>query len=132
MKKYSLQEWLGKLALSGVLIGLFTVAAFTPEINSLGTDISSQVEIFSAFKSQCVQPVFSSGVEYINLTEPVNGNISKAASSFTNIIPVTYISSAFHTNNQYPGKYIYFSDKVPSKSFRQICLLVDIPPPALC
>ena len=33
MKKYSLQEWLGKLALPGILVGMFTVAAFTPEIN---------------------------------------------------------------------------------------------------
>jgi hypothetical protein len=132
MKKYSFQEWLGKLALPGILIGMFTVVAFTPEINSLGTGIISRGEVFSTIKSQCVQPVFSTAVECVNLAEPVNGNISKAPSSFTNVIPVSYISSAFHMNNQYSGKYIYFSDKVPSKSYRQICLLVDLPPPALC
>ena len=77
MKKYSLQEWLGKLALSGVLIGLFAVAAFTPEINSFGTGISSPDGIISALNSQSVQPVFTGNVEYINLAEPVNGSISK-------------------------------------------------------
>ena len=132
MKKYSLQEWLGKLALSGIIIGMFTVAAFAPEINSPGTDISSQGDIFSVFKSQCVQPVFSSGVEYINLAEPVNGNMYKAPSSSTNVIPVIYLSSAFHTNNQYPGKYISLSGKIPAKSFQQMCLLADIPPPSGC
>jgi hypothetical protein len=132
MKKYSLQEWLGKLALSGILVGMFTVAAFTPEINSLGIGIISRGEVFSAIKTQCVQPVFNTTVECVNLAEPVNGNISRAPSSLTNVLPVSYISSAVHMNNQYPGKYIYLSDKIPSKSYRQNCLLVDLPPPALC
>ncbi|MGP8080343.1 MAG: hypothetical protein ACLPVI_07530 [Dehalococcoidales bacterium] len=132
MKKYSLQEWLGKLALTGVLIGLFTVAAFTPEINSLGTGITTSDGIISALNSQRVQPVFTSNVEYVNLTEPVNGNTYKAPSFSTNVIPVIYLSSAFHTNNQYPGKYISLSGKIPAKSFQQMCLLADIPPPVLC
>jgi hypothetical protein len=132
MKKYSLQEWLCKLALPGILIGLFTVAAFTPEINSPVTGISSRGEIFTGFNSQCVQTVFNAGVEYVNLTEPVNGDISKGTSSITNVIPVAYASSAFHANNQYPGNYTEFSVKEISKSFREMYLLLDIPPPAIC
>ena len=132
MKKYSLQEWLGKLTLTGVLIGLFTVAAFTPEINSTVTGISSRGQIFTGFNNQCVQTVFSAGVEYVNLTEPVSGSISKVTSSITNVIPVAYASSAFHANNQYPGNYSEFSDTALSKSFREMYLLVDIPPPAVC
>ena len=132
MKKYSLQEWLCKLALPGILIGLFTFAAFTPEINSLGTGINSRGEIFTAFNSQCVKTVFSTGVEYVNLSEPVNGNFSQAASSITSVVPVAYIPSDFHSNNQYPGSYTEFSDKAFSRSFRQMYLLVDIPPPAVC
>jgi hypothetical protein len=132
MKKYSLQEWLCKLALPCILIGLFTVAAFTPEINSPVTGIRSHGEIFTGFNSQCVQTVFSTGVEYVNLTEPVNGGISNVTSSITNVIPVAYASSAFHANNQYPGNYTEFSDKEISKSFREMYLLVDIPPPAIC
>ena len=132
MKKYSLQEWLCKLALPGILIGLFTVAAFTPEINSPVTGISSHGEVFTSFNSQCVKTVFSTGVEYVNLTEPVNGSISKVTSSITNVIPVAYVSSAFHAKNQYPGNYTEFSDKEITKSFREMYLLLDIPPPAVC
>jgi hypothetical protein len=132
MKKYSLQEWLCKLALPGILIGLFTFAAFTPEINSLGTGINSRGEIFTAFNSQCVKTVFSTGVEYVNLSEPVNGHFSQTTSSITSVVPVAYASSAFHANNQYPGNYTEFSDKEITKSFREMYLLLDIPPPAVC
>jgi hypothetical protein len=130
MKKYSLQEWLGKLALTGVLIGLFTVAAFTPEINSFGTGINTPDGIISALNSQSVQPVFTNNVEYINLAEPVNGNISKAPASAKNIVPAVYHSSAFH-NNQYQAKCIDCAEPVSFYYSRQLCLLVDIPPPAV-
>ena len=131
MKKYSLQEWLGKLALSGVLIGLVTVAAFTPEINSFGTGISSPDGIISPLNSQSVQPVFTGNVEYINLAEPVNGSISKSPASAKNIVPAVYLSSAFH-NNQIAGKCIDCAEPAAFNSSVEMYLLVDIPPPAGC
>jgi hypothetical protein len=132
MKKYSLQEWLCKLALPGILIGLFSFAAFTPEINAPVTGINSRGEAFTSFNSQCVKTVFNTGVEYVNLSEPVSGSFSRAASSITSVVPVAYLPPAFHSNNQYPGSYTEFSDKEISRSFRQMWLLVDIPPPAIC
>jgi hypothetical protein len=132
VKKYSVQEWLCKLALPGILIGLFTFAAFTPEINARVTGINSRGEVFSAFNSQYAKSVFSIGVEYVNLSEPVNGNFSQTTSSINSVVPVAYIPSDFHSNNQYPGSYTEFSDKEFSRTFRQMYLLVDIPPPAIC
>jgi len=132
MKKYSLQEWLRKLALPGILIGLFTFTVLTPEINAPITGINSCGEAFSAFNSQYAKTVFNTGVEYANLSEPVNGNFSQTTSSISSVVPVAYIPSAFHSNNQYPGSYTEFSDKEISRSFRQMWLLVDIPPPAAC
>ena len=130
MKKYSLQEWLCKLALPGILIGLFTFAVFTPEINAPVTGINGSGEVFIAFNSQYAKTVFNTGVEYVNLSEPVNGSFSTATSSITGIVPVAYIPAAFHSNNQYPGCFTEFSDKELVRSFRQMWLLVDIPPPA--
>jgi hypothetical protein len=131
VKKYSLQEWLGKLALTGVLIGLFTVAAFTPEINSLGTGITTPDGIISALNSQSVQPVFTNNVEYINLAEPVNGSISKTPASVKNIVPAVHLSAALR-NNQYQAKCIDYAEPASFYYSRQLCLLVDIPPPAYC
>jgi hypothetical protein len=131
VKKYSLQEWLGKLTLTGALIGLFAIAAFTPEINSFGTGITSPDGIISALNSQSVQPVFTNNVEYINLAEPVNGSISKAPASAKNIAPAVYLSSAFH-NNQFAGKCIGCANPVTFNFSGHMYLLVDIPPPALC
>jgi hypothetical protein len=132
MKKYSLQEWLCKLALPGILIGLFTFATFTPEINAPVTGINSRGEAFTSFNSQAVKSVFNTGVEYVNLSEPVSGSFSRAASSITSVVPVAYIPAAFHLNNQYPGCDTEFSDSEFARSFRPIWLLVDIPPPAAC
>jgi hypothetical protein len=132
MKKYSLQEWLCKLALPGILIGLFTFAAFTPEINAPVTGIKSRGEAFISFNSQCVKTVFNTGVEYVNLSEPVNGNFSRTASSVTSVVPVASIPAVVHSNNQYPGSYTEFSDKELARSFRQMWMLMDIPPPAIC
>jgi hypothetical protein len=132
MKKCCSQGLLGKLGLSGIIIGLFTVVAFTPEVNSGIGPNSSDDNIYSTFTSQIAQPVFfTASVECINLTEPVSGNISKIPSSYANAIPHFYASD-FQMISQYPGKYIFFSDKIPHKSFRQICLFLDIPPPVYC
>jgi hypothetical protein len=131
VKKYCSQELFGKLALPGIIIGLFTITAFTPDINSGIAANSGQNNISFTFTNQTVQPVFSGGVEFVNLTEPVVGSISKVSPSFSNVIPLYLNTSGFHTNNQYPGNYIIFSDKIPRKSFRQICLFLDLPPPVL-
>jgi hypothetical protein len=132
MKKYSLQEWLCKIALPGILIGLFTFAALTPEINAPITGINSRGEAFSAFNSQYAKTVFNTGVEYANLSEPVNGSFSQTTSSIPCVVPVAYIPAAVHSNNQYPGCYTEFSNKELAWSFRQMWLLMDIPPPAIC
>ena len=125
------QDLFGKLALPGIIIGLFTVTAFTPEVNSDITVNTGQDSFYSTFTAQTVQPVFKSAVEYINLTEPGTGNITKVTTSSANITPLIYTSSGYHANNQYPGNYIYFSDNIPHKSYRQICLFLDLPPPVL-
>jgi hypothetical protein len=131
VKKYCAQELFGKLALPGIIIGLFTITAFTPEVNAGITSNNSRGFVFSTFAIQTIQPVFSAGVEFVNFTEPVVGSISKVSPSFSNVIPLFLNTSGFHTNNQYPGNYIIFSDKIPHKSFRQICLFLDLPPPVL-
>ena len=132
MKKYSLQEWLCKLALPGILIGLFTFAAFTPEINAPLTGINGRGEVFTAFNNQYSKTVFNTGVEYVNLSEPVSGSFSQTTSSITGVVPVAYIPAVVHSNNLYPGCYTEFADQEIFRSFRQMWLLVDIPPPATC
>jgi hypothetical protein len=131
VKKHCSHELFGKLALPGVILGLFTVAAFIPELNSGSTVNNNRDNTFYTFANQTIQPVFKAGVECINLAEPVGSSISKIPSFSVNTIPA-YASSGFQTNNQYPWKYIYFSDHTPYQPFREICLFLDLPPPAVC
>ena len=131
MQKYCSQGGLSKVAVSGIVISLFTIAVFSPEVNSAATGVSGQNANFSLPSSRSMQAVFNIGVECIYLTEPVSGNISKTPSSSKEGIPLFYASSGFCADNLYPGEYVYFSDKIPRKSFRQVCLVLDIPPPIL-
>jgi len=78
--------------LPGILIGLFTFAVFTPEINAPVTGINSSGEVFTAFNSQYAKTVFNTGVEYVNLSEPVNGSFSTTTSSITGVVPVCLYS----------------------------------------
>ena len=131
MQKYCSQGWLSKVAMSGILISLFSIAVFPFEFNSVTTDVISPNVNYFASNSRSMQAVFDIGVECIYLAEPISGNISKTLSSFKEGIPLSYASSGFCADNLYPGKYVYFSDKIPRKSFRQVCLVLDIPPPIL-
>ena len=131
MQKYCSQGWLSKVAMSGILISLFSIAVFPFELNSVATDVISPNVHYFASNSRGMQAVFNIGVECIYLAEPVSGNTSKTLSSFKEGIPLFYASSGFCADNLYPGKYMFFSDKIPRKSFRQVCLVLDIPPPIL-
>ena len=131
MQKYRSQGRLAKIAVSGVVISLFSIAVFTLVVNSPITGVVGQNINYFAANTHNVQAVFNVGVECIYPAEPVSGNIVKPPSSSKEVIPLFYTSSIFSTDSLYPGKYIYFSDKIPHKSFRQVCLVFDIPPPIL-
>ena len=131
MQKYRSQGRLVKIAVSGLVISLFSVLVFTPAVDLPTTGVIGQNINYFAANSRTMQTVFNVGVEYIYLAEPVNGNISRVQSSSKSVIPVFYPSSCFYTDNLYSGKFICFSDNIPRKSFRQVCLIFDLPPPIL-
>jgi hypothetical protein len=131
MQKYCSQGWLSKVAMSGILISLFSIAVFPFELNSVPNNAISPNVNYFASNSRGIQAVCNIGVECIYLAEPVSGNISKTLSSFKEGIPLFYASSCFCMDNLYPAKYVYFSDNIPRKSLRQVCLVLDIPPPIL-
>jgi hypothetical protein len=131
MQKYASQGWLTKVTISGILISLFTISGFIPAINSAPIDgISQNINFFTA-NSRNMQAFFNVGVECIYLTEPVNGNMSKPPSSSKEVIPLCHASYAFHTDSLYAVTDLYFLDKIPRKSFQQVCLVLDIPPPII-
>jgi hypothetical protein len=129
MQKYRSQGRLAKIAVSGVVISLFSVLFFTPAVDSPTTSVIGQNINYFASNSHTMQAVFNVGVECIYLAEPVNGNVSKVQFSSRYVIPFFYPSSGFCANKLFSGKFIYFSDKIPRKSFRQVCLVLDLPPP---
>jgi len=130
MKNRYSQQLLGKIAVSGIIISLFSIVIFTPEINSTGTGIISQSTISLPQNGRNLLPVFNSSIECIYPTETGNGNISKIPASSRNVTPVFWASSCFYADNLHPGKNSCLSDKVPRKSFRQVCLFLDLPPPS--
>jgi hypothetical protein len=131
MQKYFSQGWLSKVVVSGILISLFSIAVFPFELNSVTTDVISPNVNYFASNSRSMQAVFNIGVECIYLAEPVSGNISKTLSSFKEGIPLFYASPGCCADKLYSGEYVYFSDRIPRKSFRQVCLVLDIPPPII-
>jgi len=131
MQKIRSQGWLSKIAMSGLAISLFTIAVFPFELNPIRTGIIIQNVNYFTSNSRGMQAVFNIGVECLYLTEPVSANISKPPSPSKEVIPLFYSSSGFWADKLSSGKFIYFSDKIPRKSFRQVCLILDIPPPIL-
>ena len=131
MQKYRSQGRLVKIAVSGVVISLFSVLFFTPVVDAPTTGVTCQNINYFAANSRSMQTVFNVGVEFINLAEPGIGNISRVQSSSKNVMPLFYPSSGFYADNLYPGNFIYISDNIPRKSFRQVCLIFDLPPPVL-
>jgi hypothetical protein len=132
VKIFDSKGWFSKVALTGIIGSLFTIAVFAPATNSNTPGIISRTVNYCFVNIRSTPVVFDTGVECIYLTEPANSIILKIPDSSQNVIPLFCIFSGFHANNPYPGKYINFSDKIPHKSFRQICLLMDIPPPVNC
>jgi len=130
MKNRFSQGLSSRIAVSGIIISLFTLMAFTPEINSAGHNVIDQNLTFFAPNSRVALPVFSTGVECIYQAEPVNGNLAKTPSSPQNIIPLFTATSGFHTDYLHLNSYMCFSDNIPHKSFRQVCLFLDLPPPS--
>jgi hypothetical protein len=131
MQKYRSQGRLAKIAVSGVVISLFSIAVFTPVVNSPITGVVGQNINYFAANTHNVQAVFNVGVECIYPAEPVSGNIVKPPSSSKDVIQLFYTSSGFCADNLCSGEYVYFSDKIPRKSFQQVCLVLDLPPPVV-
>ena len=131
MQKYRSQGWLAKVAASGVVISLFSIAVFTPAVDLPTIGVIGQNTNYFVANSHSMETVFSVGVECIYIAEPINGNIAKQQSSSKDIIPLFYVSSVFYADNLSSGKFVYFSDKIPRKSFRQVCLVLDLPPPVV-
>ena len=129
MQKYRSQGWLAKAAVYGAVISLFSIAVFIPGVNSPSTDVIGQNNCYFTANSRGMQAVFNIGIECIYLAEPVNSNISKMQSS-KDVIQL-YDSSGFYAEKLFPGKCVNFSDNIPRKTFRQVCLVFDIPPPIL-
>ena len=119
-----------RIAIYSIIISLFTMIAFTPEINSAGNSVTNQDLTSFALNSRVVLPVFSVGVEGIYQAEPVNSNLAKTSSSSQNITPFFPGSSGFHSDYLQLNSFICFSSSLPLKSSKQVCLLLDIPPPS--
>ena len=130
MKNRVSQGIISQITIFGIIISLFTIMAFTPEINSAGNSINNQDLTFFAQSSRVALPVFNTGVEYIYQGEPANGNLIKTPSSPQNIVPLFTSASGFHIDYLHLNSHTYFPDNIPHKSFRQVCLLLDIPPPS--
>ena len=129
MQKYRSQGRLAKIAVSGVVISLFSIAVFTPVVNSPITGVVGQNINYFAANTHNVQAVFNVGVECIYPAEPVSGNSSKVQSSVRDVMLFFYSSSCFCADKLSSGEFTYFPDKIPRKSFRQVCLVFDLPPP---
>jgi hypothetical protein len=130
VKKLYSQGWLAKIAVSGIIGGLFTITVFAPEINSTGIDATSHSVVYFAPNIPSTQAVFDTGIECVYLTEPANSNILKIPDSSQNMIPLFSASFGFNTNKLHQGKCIYLSDDIPHQSLRQVCLFLDLPPPS--
>jgi hypothetical protein len=130
MKNRFSQGLSSQIAISSIIISLFTIMAFNPELNSAGNGIINQNVNFYTPDSHVTLPVFSAGVECIYQTEPINTNLSKTSSSHQNAIPFFSGSSGFHSDYLHLNSFVCFSNSIPLKSSRQVCLLLDIPPPS--
>jgi hypothetical protein len=128
VKNRSFQKWVFRSAVAGVVISLLGAIIAAPEATSFSGEQINQ-NMTSATAGHSTAPGFGSTVEYVYFVEPVTGNLTKLPSSPRDIVPDCYASFMVHENSLYPGKYRYFSDKMPRKSFRQVCLLLDLPPP---
>ena len=124
-------RFLMKVVWSVIVISLFALVVFTPEINLADTGISSQNITSSIPNSRGVIPVSSFGVGYACLIEPVSSNISKTLSSSQNVILLFPASSVFHGDSLFSKNRVFISDGILHKSSRQVCQLLDLPPPVL-
>ena len=132
MKNFYSQGWFSKVAITGIIGNLFIITVFAPEINSTSVRVTSHNVVYFAPNIPVTQTVYNTGVEFIYLTEPANSNISKVPDSSQNIIPGFSASFGFNLDKLRLGKCIYFAEYISHKSLRQVCLLLDIPPPVNC
>jgi hypothetical protein len=131
VKKLYSQGWLSKVAVSGIIGGLFTITVFAPEINLASSiDVTSHNVVYFALNSHSMQAVFNNSIECLYLTEPSNSNISKMPASSQNIMPLFSAAFGFNADKLHQGRCICSSDFIQHKSLRQICLLLDLPPPS--
>jgi len=129
MKYLYTNRLLGKLLLAGIVISLFSLVGFIPEVPSSENGIINQNNISLIPKSHTTAPVSTNTFEYVYLTEIDNSNISKTASSSQNVIPIFTIFNVFQLQTLRADKYTYFSGNVLGKSLQQVCQLLDQPPP---
>jgi hypothetical protein len=129
MRKYCSIRWFSKLVVTGLVIALLTALVISPEISTAVNDRTGQNVNFTSSSSRNMQAGFSASADCLYIAEPVSGNLTKPSSSARDIVPDVQTSGGFQADSLHPGKYIHYSNKVPRKSFSQICFLLDLPPP---
>lgn len=117
------------IVLAGIIISLVSLGACTHDINSTINGVINPNIISSFPNNHNAAPVSTNGIEYIYLTEVDNVSISKTLTSSQNVIPIFSIFFCNQAQNPYQDKYTYFPDSVLGKALRQICRLLDLPPP---
>jgi hypothetical protein len=129
VKNFNRQGWLSRTAVSSIIAGLFTITIFTPEINTGGI-VSRYLDYYTA-NIRSTQAAFSASPECVYITEPANSNFAKVPDSTPNFIPLDSAFFGFHTAGLHQNKGICLSFNIQRRSFGQVCLLLDIPPPAV-
>jgi hypothetical protein len=129
VKNFVRQGWLSRVGLSCIIAGLFTVTIFTPEINS-GAVLSRYPDYYTT-NIRGSQAAFSASPECVYITEPANSNFAKIPDSTPNIVPLDSAFFGFNTAGFQQGKWVCLSNSARRRSFGQLCLLLDIPPPAV-
>jgi hypothetical protein len=129
VKNFNRQGWLSRTAVSSIIAGLFTITIFTPEINTGGI-VSRYLDYYTA-NIRSTQAAFSASPECVYITEPANSNFAKIPDSTPNIVPLDSAFFGFNTAGFQQGKWVCLSNSARRRSFGQLCLLLDIPPPAV-
>jgi hypothetical protein len=128
MSNYVSQRRRSRTAVTVIVISLLSAVIFTPEAGNAAVEQISRSVNYTAQNSSSQQEGFTAGADCVYITEQASGNISKPDNSFETVVPQN-INSSYSADNLQTGRYTFYSDKMPRKYFRQICLLLDIPPP---
>ena len=124
----SQSRYTNRILVIGVILSLLAASTFIPATASAASARQGRNGAYSAQNNRDLRSGFSAGKDCIGISEPLSASITNPPSSGETVTHLNY-TSAFDPDRLHPGKYIYYSDKMPRKDFRQICLLLDLPPP---